>query len=262
MAISPPPGGSTGLPAGDGPGVRAGDRARPEHVVDAAGRDRVAASLLTAGPATASLLANRLGISTTAVRRHLDSLVADGWVQATDRPPYGPQPTRGRGRPARTFALTATGRSQFPAEYDTLATEALAFVEQVGGSDAVVAFAESRAHDLEARLRALLGADWRRATDVEQVQAFAAALDGLGFATSVDPAPTGVQVCQHHCPVAHVAGQYPQLCEAETEAFARLLGRHVQRLATIAHGDGVCTTVIPLTTGTSPDSPTTERTSA
>jgi predicted ArsR family transcriptional regulator len=232
-----------------------------EPAADAAGRDRVAASLLTAGPATASLLAGRLGISGTAVRRHLDSLVADGWVQATDRPPYGPQPVRGRGRPARTFALTEAGRAQFPAEYDTLATEALAFVEQVGGSDAVVAFAESRAHALEARLRALLGDDWQSAADVEQVQAFAAALGQLGFATSVDPAPTGVQVCQHHCPVAHVAGQYPQLCEAETEAFARLLGRHVQRLATIAHGDGVCTTVIPLTTKT-PDSPTTERTSA
>jgi hypothetical protein len=35
---------------------------------------------------------------------------------------------------------------------------------------------------------------------------------------------------------------YPQLCEAETGAFGRLLGRPVQRLATIARGDGVCTT--------------------
>jgi predicted ArsR family transcriptional regulator len=56
--------------------------------------------------------------------------------------------------------------------------------------------------------------------------------------------------------VAHVAEQFPQLCEAETEAFAELLGTHVQRLATIAHGDGVCTTFIPMTapvgaTGTS-----------
>jgi orotate phosphoribosyltransferase len=32
------------------------------------------------------------------------------------------------------------------------------------------------------------------------------------------------------------------LCEAETEAFGRLLGAPVQRLATIAHGDGICTT--------------------
>jgi hypothetical protein len=36
--------------------------------------------------------------------------------------------------------------------------------------------------------------------------------------------------------------EYPQLCEAETEAFGRLPGAPVQRLATIAHGDGICTT--------------------
>jgi hypothetical protein len=35
---------------------------------------------------------------------------------------------------------------------------------------------------------------------------------------------------------------YQQLCEVETEAFGRLLGTPVQRLATIAHGDGICTT--------------------
>jgi predicted ArsR family transcriptional regulator len=52
--------------------------------------------------------------------------------------------------------------------------------------------------------------------------------------------------------VAHAAAEFPQLCEAETEAFAQLLGTPVQRLATIAHGDGVCTThVSPQTLGTS-----------
>ena len=50
--------------------------------------------------------------------------------------------------------------------------------------------------------------------------------------------------------VSGVAAQYPQLCEAETQAFSRLLGTHVQRLATIAHGDGVCTTYIPQLTTT------------
>jgi predicted ArsR family transcriptional regulator len=42
-----------------------------------------------------------------------------------------------------------------------------------------------------------------------------------------------------------VAAEFPQLCEAETRAFGQLLGSHVQRLATIAHGDGVCTTHVP-----------------
>jgi predicted ArsR family transcriptional regulator len=228
----------------------------PGH--EGAGRDRVAASLLTEGPATASQLAERLGISATAVRRHLESLVTDGAVESSERPPYGPTPARGRGRPARTFALTAQGRAQFPAAYDALALDALRFVAEVGGDDAVHAFAEHRAAELESRVEAILGDDWRATPPERQVPAFAAALSALGYAASTDPAPGGMQVCQHHCPVAHVATQYPQLCEAETEAFARLLGHHVQRLATIAHGDGVCTTVIPLT----PTSHPTERTSA
>jgi predicted ArsR family transcriptional regulator len=59
--------------------------------------------------------------------------------------------------------------------------------------------------------------------------------------------PVGVQVCQHHCPVQHVAEEFPALCEAETEAIERLVGRHATRLATLARGDGVCTTHIPLT---------------
>jgi hypothetical protein len=44
---------------------------------------------------------------------------------------------------------------------------------------------------------------------------------------------------------ATAAALFPQLCDAETAAIGRLLGTHVQRLATIAHGDGVCTTHIP-----------------
>jgi hypothetical protein len=78
------------------------------------------------------------------------------------------------------------------------------------------------------------------------VQALAQALTTDGYAASAEVAPAGggQQLCQHHCPVAHVAAQFPQLCEAETEAFGRLLGTPVQRLATIAHGDGVCTTHI------------------
>jgi predicted ArsR family transcriptional regulator len=76
-------------------------------------------------------------------------------------------------------------------------------------------------------------------------QALATALTDDGYVASTLPSAFGEQLCQHHCPVAHVAEQFPQLCEVETETFSRLLGVHVQRLATIAHGDGVCTTHIP-----------------
>ncbi len=88
-------------------------------------------------------------------------------------------------------------------------------------------------------------------SETSPAQALAAALSDDGYVASTLPSALGEQLCQHHCPVAHVAEKFPQLCEAETEAFSRVLGVHVQRLATIAHGDGVCTTHIPRASGTS-----------
>jgi len=41
------------------------------------------------------------------------------------------------------------------------------------------------------------------------------------------------------------AAEFPELCEAETEALSAVLGTHVTRLATLAHGDGICTTLVP-----------------
>ena len=182
---------------------------------DGVGRDGVAQLLLTHGPATATSLATRLGVSATAVRRHLDHLVADGLVEARERPPYGPAPRRGRGRPARVFSLTPAGRSGFPTAYDDLALAALEQLRQYGGDAAVAGFAQSRASELEGALRQQLES---RRRSVDAVPHLAAALSTLGFAASAEPAPGGYQLCQHHCPVAHVAERFPQLCEAETEA--------------------------------------------
>lgn len=109
---------------------------------------------------------------------------------------------------------------------------------------AVAAFARARL--------AVPAETYRQAVDAAapegRTEALARALTADGYAAIAKSAPgphSGEQLCQHHCPVAHVAEQFPQLCEAETEVFSRLLGTHVQRLATIAHGDGVCTTFIP-----------------
>ena len=80
----------------------------------------------------------------------------------------------------------------------------------------------------------------------ERAKALATALTREGYAASTRQVGAGEQLCQHHCPVAHVAAEFPQLCEVETAAFADLLGTHVQRLATIARGDAACTTHVPL----------------
>ncbi len=201
-------------------------------------RDRVARSILERGPSTAAELAEQLDLTSAAVRRHLDHLVAEGMIEPREQRVRG---VRRRGRPAKVFAVTDRGRDEFDQAYDDLAVQALRFLAAHNGEDAVSAFAHRRLDELEDRYRSLL-AD---APEQDRPQALATALTADGYAASVRQAPSGDQMCQHHCPVAHVAAEFPQLCEAETELFARLLGQPVQRLATIAHGDGVCTTHVP-----------------
>jgi predicted ArsR family transcriptional regulator len=201
-------------------------------------RGRIARLILENGPVTAAGLSARLGLTPAAVRRHLDNLLADGMIETRMARTYG---NRGRGRPARLFAITDAGRSAFVHAYDDLASSALRFIAETAGPAAVAQFARRQISELERRYRPVVAA----AEPEKQVQALAEALSADGYAASASGAPAvggGEQLCQHHCPVAHVAEQYPELCEAETEAFGRLLGTPVQRLATIAHGDGICTT--------------------
>ncbi len=225
-------------PAQSGPVLAVG-----AAVDDTPTRERVARAILENGPSTAATLARLLSLTPAAVRRHLDNLLADGAVEAREQRRTG---QRGRGRPAKVFALTDFGRDEFFQAYDDLAASALRFLSETGGEAAVAAFARRRVADLEERYRPAVDA----VPSKDKAQALAEALSADGYAASVRTAPSGDQICQHHCPVAHVAEQFPQLCEAETEVFARLLGRHVQRLATIAHGDGVCTTNVPGPTAT------------
>ena len=205
-------------------------------------RDRVSALLMEHGPQTASELASRLGISPAAVRRHLDSLVAAGRLEER----LSRDAHRGRGRPARRFHLTDAGRSAFPHAYDDLALTALRHIAATGGPDAVRAVAEQQMAGLEQRCSTAVAEATRPdGAPVDRAQALAAALTAEGYAATASAISGGGQLCQHHCPVAHVAAEFPQLCEAETAVIGRLVGTHVQRLATIAHGDGICTTHIP-----------------
>ena len=216
--------------------------------------------LLLEGPVTAGDIGGRLGISAAGVRRHLDALIEAGDAEASAAAAWQ---HHGRGRPAKRYRLTAAGRGKLSHAYDDLAAAAMRQLREIGGDDAVRTFARRRIDSL------LTGVDDAAETgDVEQTAGqVAAALTDAGYATTATPVAgqlPGVQICQHHCPVSHVAEEFPELCEAEQQAFAEILGTHVQRLATISNGDCACTTHVPLssTPGTDPAGPTSDRPAA
>jgi predicted ArsR family transcriptional regulator len=219
-------------------------------VSDGHTRRAIVQLLMEEGPITAGQIGERLGISAAGVRRHLDALMDAGDAQSSAAAAWQHS---GRGRPAKRYRLTAAGRAKLGHTYDDLAVAAMRQLREIGGDDAVRTFARRRIDNILAGVSDGPG-------DVEATaDRVAAALTKAGYATTTTPVSGpihGIQLCQHHCPVSHVAEEFPELCETEREAFAEILGTHVQRLATIANGDCACTTHVPL------DKPTTLRRTA
>jgi predicted ArsR family transcriptional regulator len=204
-------------------------------------RGAIVQLLLESGPITAGEIGDQLGISAAGVRRHLDALMEAGDAQSSAAAAWQHS---GRGRPAKRYRLTAAGRAKMGHAYDDLAAAAMRQLREIGGDDAVRTFARRR-------IDTILSGVTEGTDDVETVvDRVADALTEAGYAataTKVSGPLHGIELCQHHCPVSHVAEEFPELCETEREAFAEILGTHVQRLATIVNGDCACTTHVPLT---------------
>lgn len=221
----------------------------PSHAADSDTqghtRSEIVRLLLESGPTTASHIGERLGLSAAGVRRHLDALIETGEAQANAAAAWQQE---GRGRPAKRYQLTAAGRAKLEHTYDDLASAAMRQLREIGGEDAIRTFARRRIDAILAGVEPVSSA-----ASGDEVEAaadrVADALTGAGYATTttrVGGPLRGVQICQHHCPVSHVAEQFPELCEAEQQAMSEVLGTHVQRLATIVNGDCACTTHVPL----------------
>lgn len=212
-------------------------------------RHAVVRLLMESGSITAGEIGARLGLSAAGVRRHLDALIEMGDAEAHAAASWQQV---GRGRPAKRFQLTEAGRGKLGHRYDDLAVAAMRQLREIGGEDAVVAFARQRIDTILADITPI---DTTASTDVEATAGqIAAALSKAGYAATTAPVDGGVQavqILQHHCPIANVAKEFPELCLAEREAMAEVLGTHVQRLATIANGGYVCTTHVPLANKTS-----------
>jgi predicted ArsR family transcriptional regulator len=223
-------------PAGSGPSD-AGES-------DAGTRLRVLQLIAADGPVSAADIAGELDLTPAAIRRHLGVLEGTEQISVHEGT-QGLGPAR-RGRPARRYVATSHGQAALSHRYSELAGQALRYLSAVAGPGALTDFAESRVRDLEQRYTVALASAGPGTTARVNVLAGALARDGYAATARPVPGAAAIQLCQGHCPVQEIAAEFPQLCEAEAHAFSRLLGVHVQRLATLAGGGHVCTTNIPI----------------
>lgn len=205
-------------------------------------RERILQLIITDGPISANEVAKQLQLTAAGIRRHLSELQTQGHIVLYE--PVGK--AAGPGRPARFFIATPAGQNTLAKGYEKIAVAALQYVKQRNGQAAIDEFAASEMEKLQTEIAPALE---NAGDDMEQrAEILAQELSRRGYAATVRSVPGApiLQLCQGHCPVQDVASQFPEICEAETRIIAETLGVHVQRLATIASGEHVCTTSIPI----------------
>jgi predicted ArsR family transcriptional regulator len=193
------------------------------------------------GDASVAELAEHLGISEVATRRHLGLLEDEGFVDARTV-------NQGRGRPAARYQLTADARRLFPAAYDQLAAEALDFLGQTQGREGVRAFLRWRLEKQIAELGQAVTAD-----DLEdRLTQLAEALSAAGFSASVAEDGSSFTLTQDHCAIEDIARDHPEVCAFEAATFSAVLGDEVRvrRRTTLTRGDAVCVCCVSAVTAT------------
>ncbi|MFT7462160.1 MAG: putative ArsR family transcriptional regulator [Pseudohongiellaceae bacterium] len=198
-------------------------------------RERILFLLKTKGATTAARLGRHLGITSMAVRQHLQRLSDGGLVGFEDE--------RGSvGRPARIWSLTDAAAEQFPEGYADLALDMLGAMRETFGEDGLTQLLKVRSQAQAERYRATLPAPDQGLA--KRVAALARLRRDEGYMAESAKARDGsVLLIENHCPICAAATVCAGLCGAELDLFREALGPDVkiEREEHILNGDRRCT---------------------
>jgi predicted ArsR family transcriptional regulator len=185
-------------------------------------RQQILTLLKRSGPGlTADDLAQQLGISAVAVRKHLATLEREDLVTAELQ-------RRPMGRPTYRYRPTASAQNLFPNDYANLATTVLQLIRRLDGEEKVDKIFQQRADLLATELAARV----RGTTLQERVQQVAQILEEQGYMPEIIKLKDGrarYLLTEHHCPIFQVAKAFQQACTCELDVLLKLLQANVER---------------------------------
>lgn len=198
------------------------------------GRLAVLSLVKREGPVSADSLAEKLSLTSMAVRQHLTALQQDGLTAFANQP-------RPRGRPVQLWTVTAAANPYFTDSHSALAADLIVQMKKAFGDDGMDKILKLRTAEQEKTYRAQ--------TDTKQT--LKAKLDALakirtqeGYMAEVrkDEATGDWLFVENHCPVCAAARLCTGLCREELALFHRVLGKDVkvERLTHIIAGAGRC----------------------
>lgn len=193
-------------------------------------RRRILTLLKERGELTADELAETLGISSVAVRRHLTKLESDQLVKYEEV-------QRGMGRPSFVYQLGEAAANFFPRRYEELASTVLETINEMYGTEAVDAIFRLRSeHLIKTYRHRVNGASLdKRLDQLTQLR------EADGYMSTWEANSDGTFILREaNCPIIHVAEGCDSACSYDQNLLESLLDAEVVRTSHLVRGDGAC----------------------
>jgi predicted ArsR family transcriptional regulator len=177
------------------------------------------------GPTNVPTLARLRGVNLNAVRQQLSMLQREGLVEVRVE-------KRRVGRPTQLYALTDKADALFPQAYGPLALTLLRQLREVDGEKKIDQLFDRRTRLLIAAYRKRLAGKslvekWQELARIRAEEGYMARAEGRGLT-------------EHHCPIAAIAKEFPQVCKFEKRLFEAVLGAPLDRTDHLASGGRAC----------------------
>jgi predicted ArsR family transcriptional regulator len=186
------------------------------------------------GTATIKELEELLGITTTAVRQHLGTLQADGYIERR-------RVAAGVGRPHHAYSITEKARELFACHCDDLALTLLEEVFAMEGEEQAARLLDRVGDRLAQRYADTVRSEVLR----ERVEQLAEALDRRGVLTDVAVEDDNTIVLRtYNCPYHELAQEHRDICAMDEELMRKVLGQEVNLSACMMDGHRGCAFVV------------------
>jgi DeoR family suf operon transcriptional repressor len=200
-------------------------------------KDDILQHLLRQEEASAQALAELLGMSTQAVRRHLKDLSTEELIEYRTV-------QEGMGRPNYLYRLSRKGRDRFPAQYDQFAISLLDTLAETVGTEQVRVILQKHWQRKAEEYRRKLG-EGPLAERVDRLVKLRQAEGYMAEWHELDPDDVndgpGFVVAEYNCAISHVAETFPSVCGHELEMFqVALPDCNVQRTHWLVQGEHRC----------------------
>ena len=172
--------------------------------------------LLRQGEGTAQALAEQLGVSAQAIRRHLKDLEAEELIEHRLM-------QEGMGRPNHCYQLSRKGRDRFPARYDEFAVALLVTLTEAMGREQVGTLLRKQweRKAIEYRNQVGEGSLADRVAKLVQLRRHEGYMTEWLRDESENNGSEGVKfiITEYNCAISHIAESFPNVCGHELEMF-------------------------------------------